>query len=314
MQNGLIMVLADLVESRDKCTGDHIKKTAEYARVIMEQLKKDGVYSEELSDEYIEDVVRSAPLHDIGKIQIPDAILNKTSGLTSEEFEIIKSHTIAGKNIITSAIDMVSEETSGYLNEAKNLAYCHHEKWDGNGYPQKLSGEDIPLSARIMAVADVFDATVIEIYDLVIEETSCGAPEPVNFYLVGSMTDWKVVADEAHTFVANEANPGEYMLPATLAEGDQIKVVGVQGEKQTWYPEDYDGAYTVDAAHAGLVTIYFRPEGGVEGWHYGFFYVSEPTGIEEILSEGKAVKVLREGNILIMKGNHTYTVMGQIVK
>ena len=156
--------------------------------------------------------------------------------------------------------------------------------------------------------------TVIEIYDLVIEETSCGAPEPVNFYLVGSMTDWKVVADEAHTFVANEANPGEYMLPATLAEGDQIKVVGVQGEKQTWYPEDYDGAYTVDAAHAGLVTIYFRPEGGVEGWHYGFFYVSEPTGIEEILSEGKAVKVLREGNILIMKGNHTYTVMGQIVK
>ena len=160
MQNGLILVLADLVESRDKCTGDHIKKTAEYARIIMEQLKKDNIYTDELTDEFIEDVVRSAPLHDIGKIQIPDAILNKTSGLTDEEFEIIKSHTIAGKNIITSAIDMVSEESSGYLNEARNLAYCHHEKWDGKGYPQKLSGEDIPLSARIMAVADVFDALV----------------------------------------------------------------------------------------------------------------------------------------------------------
>ena len=160
LQNGLILVLADLVESRDKCTGDHIKKTAEYVDIIMKQLKEDKVYMNQLTDSFVEDVVRSAPLHDIGKIQVPDAILNKPGRLTPDEFEIIKTHTTAGKDIITSAIEMVSEEDSGYLNEARNLAYCHHEKWNGSGYPQGLAGEDIPLSARVMAVADVFDALV----------------------------------------------------------------------------------------------------------------------------------------------------------
>ena len=160
LQNGLILVLADLVESRDKCTGDHIKKTAEYVRIIMEQLIEDNVYVNELTDSFVEDVVRSAPLHDIGKIQVPDAILNKPGRLSPDEFEIIKTHTTAGRDIISSAIDMVSEEESGYLYEARNLAYCHHEKWNGSGYPQGLIGENIPLSARIMAVADVFDALV----------------------------------------------------------------------------------------------------------------------------------------------------------
>ena len=160
LQNGLILVLADLVESRDKCTGDHIKKTAEYVRIITEQLKEDGTYLNQLTDSFVEDIVRSAPLHDIGKIQVPDAILNKPGRLTPDEFEIIKTHTTAGRDIITSAIDMVSEADSGYLYEARNLAYCHHEKWNGSGYPQGLKGEDIPLSARIMAVADVFDALV----------------------------------------------------------------------------------------------------------------------------------------------------------
>ena len=160
LQNGLILVLADLVESRDKCTGDHIKKTAEYVRIIMEQLIEDNVYVNELTDSFVEDVVRSAPLHDIGKIQVPDAILNKPGRLSPDEFEIIKTHTTAGRDIISSAIDMVSEEESGYLYEARNLAYCHHEKWNGSGYPQGLVGENIPLSARIMAVADVFDALI----------------------------------------------------------------------------------------------------------------------------------------------------------
>ena len=160
LQNGLILVLADLVESRDKCTGDHIKKTAEYVRIIMEQLIEDNVYVNELTDSFVEDVVRSAPLHDIGKIQVPDAILNKPGRLSPDEFEIIKTHTTAGRDIISSAIDMVSEEESGYLYEARNLAYCHHEKWNGSGYPQGLVGENIPLSARIMAVADIFDALI----------------------------------------------------------------------------------------------------------------------------------------------------------
>ena len=160
LQNGLILVLADIVESRDKCTGDHVRKTADYTRIIMEQMKREGFYTDQLTDEFIEDVVNSAPLHDVGKIHVPDAILNKPGKLTDEEFEEIKSHTSAGRDVIDSAIAMVSEGSSGYLNEARNLAYCHHEKWNGRGYPQGIQGEEIPLSARIMAVADVFDALI----------------------------------------------------------------------------------------------------------------------------------------------------------
>ena len=160
LQNGLILVLADMVESRDKCTGDHVRKTAAYTDIIMRQLKKDGIYTDQLTDEFMYDVVNSAPLHDIGKIQVSDAILNKPGRLTDEEFGIMKTHTTAGAEVIAHAMDMVSEANSGYLKEAKNLANYHHEKWNGTGYPCGLNGEDIPLSARIMAVADVFDALV----------------------------------------------------------------------------------------------------------------------------------------------------------
>ena len=162
LQNGIILVMADLVESRDKRTGSHLRKTAEYARIIIDQMKKHGVYTDQLTDTFVEDVIHSAPLHDIGKIHVPDAILNKPGKLTDEEYEEIKKHTIAGRDIINSAIEMMSEENSGYLKEARTLAYCHHEKWDGTGYPQGLSGEQIPLSARIMAIADMFDALLSE--------------------------------------------------------------------------------------------------------------------------------------------------------
>ncbi len=160
LQNGLILVLADMVESRDQCTGDHVRKTAAYADVIMRQLKKDGVYQDQLTDAFMRDVVNSAPLHDLGKIHVPDVILNKKGRLTDEEFELIKQHTVCGSEIISKAIDMVSEGNEGFLREAKNLALYHHEKWNGTGYPCGLKGEEIPLSARIMAVADVFDALV----------------------------------------------------------------------------------------------------------------------------------------------------------
>ncbi|MBR2788910.1 MAG: HD domain-containing protein [Erysipelotrichaceae bacterium] len=159
MQNGLIMVLADMVESRDQCTGDHVRKTAAYCRIILEQLKKDGEFTAQLTNSYIDDVVNSAPLHDIGKIKVPDAILNKPGKLTDEEFAIMKTHTTAGNEIIQEAMELVSTD-SGYLKEAKNLATYHHEKFNGKGYPVGLSGDDIPLSARVMAVADVFDALV----------------------------------------------------------------------------------------------------------------------------------------------------------
>lgn len=159
MQNGLIMVLADMVESRDKCTGDHVRKTAAYCKIILEQLRKDGEFKDIINDEFIDDVVNSAPLHDIGKIKVSDVILNKPGKLTDDEFEEMKKHTLAGNEIIQQAMELVSTD-SGYLKEAKNLATYHHEKFNGKGYPTGLSGDDIPLSARVMAVADVFDALV----------------------------------------------------------------------------------------------------------------------------------------------------------
>ena len=111
-----------------------------------------------MTDSFIDNVINSAPLHDIGKIAVPDAILNKPGKLTKEEFDLMKTHTTAGGKIISSIIEMVPD--SHYLDEAKNLATYHHERWDGAGYPTGLAGENIPLSARIMAVADVFDALV----------------------------------------------------------------------------------------------------------------------------------------------------------
>ena len=156
MQDGLIITMADMVENRDSDTGAHIQKTAAYVKIIVEGLQKKGYYAEKIDAKFISDVVRSAPLHDIGKINIPDAVLNKPGKLTDEEFEIIKTHTTTGKKIMEDAISTVRGEN--YLKDARNMAAYHHERWDGKGYPDGLHGEVIPLSARIMAVADVFDA------------------------------------------------------------------------------------------------------------------------------------------------------------
>ncbi len=158
MQDNLIMVMADLVESRDQHTGDHVRKTAAYTKITMEEMRREGMYPDMLTDEFCENVVKSAPLHDVGKIAISDAILNKPGRLTDEEFEIMKGHTLAGKAILEDAVGAMADP--GYLEEAQRLAAHHHEKWNGMGYPSGLAGEDIPLSARIMAVADVFDALV----------------------------------------------------------------------------------------------------------------------------------------------------------
>ncbi len=156
MQDGLIITMADMVENRDSDTGAHIQKTSAYVRIIIDGLKKKGYYAEKLTEKYISDVIRSAPLHDVGKINIPDNVLNKPGKLSDEEFEIMKTHTTAGKKIMEDAISTVNGEN--YLKEARNMAAYHHERWDGKGYPEGLHGEVIPLSARIMAVADVFDA------------------------------------------------------------------------------------------------------------------------------------------------------------
>ena len=156
MQDGLIVTMADMVENRDSDTGAHVQKTAAYVKIIVEGLKKKGYYPQKISPKFMSDVVRSAPLHDVGKINISDSVLNKPGKLTDEEFAIMKTHTTAGKEILEKVISTVQGES--YLKEARNMAAYHHERWDGRGYPEGLHGEVIPLSARIMAVADVFDA------------------------------------------------------------------------------------------------------------------------------------------------------------
>ncbi|MBR6014662.1 MAG: HD domain-containing protein [Firmicutes bacterium] len=156
MQNALILVLADMVESRDQNTGAHVKKTAAYAKIIMLKMREMGYFTEVLTDKFISDVEHSAPLHDVGKITVPDAILNKNGKLEDDEFVIMKNHTTEGEKIINRVIEQVPD--SDFLKYARDLAKYHHEKWDGSGYPTGISKEDIPLVARVMAVADVFDA------------------------------------------------------------------------------------------------------------------------------------------------------------
>ncbi len=155
MQGVLLMTIADMVENRDANTGAHVVKTAAYVGIILNGLKRNGYYAEKLNDKYMRDVEVSAPLHDVGKISISDSILNKPGKLTPEEYEIMKTHTTAGKAILENAISLM--EGGNELKEARNMAAYHHERWDGKGYPEGLHGQVIPLSARIMAVADVFD-------------------------------------------------------------------------------------------------------------------------------------------------------------
>ncbi|MBR2086621.1 MAG: HD-GYP domain-containing protein, partial [Oscillospiraceae bacterium] len=158
MQNNLIITMADIVENRDDNTGGHIRRTARYVEIIARALKANHYYTHILDEQYITDMIVAAPLHDIGKIHIPDAVLKKEGRFTEEEFQIMKSHTVAGKQLILRAEKKLGY--SSYLNVAVQMAGYHHEWWDGTGYPEGLHGEDIPLCARIMAVADVFDSLV----------------------------------------------------------------------------------------------------------------------------------------------------------
>lgn len=160
MQFHIISTLADIVENRDANTGGHIKRTAKYVEIIARELQREGKFPEILTGRYIEDMVVAAPLHDIGKIHVPDAVLNKPGRLTEEEFELMKCHTTFGRDLLDKAREELGE--TSYLNLAVDMAAYHHEWWDGSGYPDGISGEEIPLCARIMAVADVFDALTSE--------------------------------------------------------------------------------------------------------------------------------------------------------
>ncbi|MCM1334828.1 MAG: HD-GYP domain-containing protein [Bacteroides sp.] len=158
MQSGMIAFMAEVVESRDDNTGGHIRRTAEYVERIAKELKRRGAYADTLTDRYLNDMIVAAPLHDIGKIHIPDAVLNKAGRLTDEEFAIMKTHTTAGEKLLKNAKAELGE--SAYLNTAIEMAAYHHEWWNGKGYPYGIGGEEIPLCARIMAVADVYDALI----------------------------------------------------------------------------------------------------------------------------------------------------------
>ncbi|MCL2440586.1 MAG: response regulator [Treponema sp.] len=158
LQNGIVYTFADLVESRDNNTGGHIDRTAGYMKILLDQMISEGNYADEILKWDLESVISSARLHDLGKIAIPDSILNKPGPLNDEEFAIMKTHSNESVKIIDKAIKETGD--AEFLQNAKLIAAYHHERWDGTGYPCGLQKFDIPLQARLMAIVDVYDALV----------------------------------------------------------------------------------------------------------------------------------------------------------
>lgn len=161
-QDTIIMAFCSLAEARDNETGNHIRRTQSYVRALAEQLRDHPRFRDELDEETIEQLYKSAPLHDVGKVGIPDAILLKPGKLDADEWVIMKRHCEYGRDAIAQTEHGLGDKVISFLRYAREIAYSHHEKWDGTGYPQGLSGDSIPLSARLMAVADVYDALISE--------------------------------------------------------------------------------------------------------------------------------------------------------
>ena len=159
IQDVTIMAMTSLAETRNNETGNHIRRTQLYVKALAEHLRDHPRFAHLLTDRMVDLLYKSAPLHDIGKIGIPDAILLKPGKLTVEEFEIMKTHTTLGRNAIEEAERRLGMRVA-FLSVSKEIAYSHQEKWDGSGYPEGLKGDAIPVSARLMAVADVYDALI----------------------------------------------------------------------------------------------------------------------------------------------------------
>jgi putative two-component system response regulator len=155
-QQVAVFSLAKLAESRDNETGDHLDRIREYARELALSLLERGIYKEAVDPFFVRELYQSSPLHDIGKVGVPDQILLKPGKLTFQEFESMKHHTLIGGDTLRAA-DLEAGQNS-FLAMGRDIAYYHHEKWEGSGYPFGLSGDEIPLAARIVAVADVYDA------------------------------------------------------------------------------------------------------------------------------------------------------------
>ncbi len=159
IQDVTILAMASLAETRDSDTGNHIRRTQFYLKAIAERLQDHPRFRHFLDPQTIDLLFKSAPLHDIGKVGIPDHILLKPGRLEPAEYEVMKTHTTLGRDAIQHAEDRLGMEVD-FLRFAKEIAYFHQERWDGSGYPDGLSGDDIPIPARLMAVADVYDALV----------------------------------------------------------------------------------------------------------------------------------------------------------
>jgi len=157
MQDRIIIGISDIVESRDNSTGGHVKRTSEAVRIFMDELEKESAEFH-MTKHYVDNIIKAAPMHDLGKIAVEDYILKKPGRFTEDEFQLMKVHAAVGAKIVEKALNGVEDDS--FLDVAKNMARYHHEKWNGKGYPEGLSGADIPLEARIMALADVFDALV----------------------------------------------------------------------------------------------------------------------------------------------------------
>jgi len=173
MQNAIFDTVVDMVEFRDKYTGGHIVRTQQYVRALLDEMLKQDVYTEIISDWSMASILASAKLHDIGKIAVPDIILGKNAKLTEEEFESMKAHVAAGVDAIERIIKKMGEDD--FFDHAIRMAGTHHEKWDGSGYPIGLNGNNIPLEGRLMAIADVYDALICkrQYKEALSHETAC---------------------------------------------------------------------------------------------------------------------------------------------
>lgn len=159
----MVFTLAKLTESRDPETGEHLERMREYSMLLSQQLAKSGPYSQVINKQFLEDMYRSAPLHDIGKVGIPDAVLLKPGRLNNREFQFMQQHAVIGADALDCACNEAA--SGGFLKMAAEIARTHHERYDGSGYPAGLVGQDIPLSGRIVALADVYDAlTSVRVY------------------------------------------------------------------------------------------------------------------------------------------------------
>ncbi len=161
LQDSLLLALGSLAETRDNETGNHLRRTQHYVRALAVKLSHHPQFRDYLTSQRIEAIFKTAPLHDIGKVGIPDSILLKPARLTPDEFEIMKTHTRLGRDSLAKAEEHLGQY-SEFLALAREIAYGHHERWDGTGYPEGLKGEEIPASARLMSVCDVYDALISE--------------------------------------------------------------------------------------------------------------------------------------------------------